>query len=99
MGPATVRNCALGRDDGSFVVASLNTSNTLQNITGTIVLAGAGKMGGAMLTGWLAQGLDPGRVVGDRAHPSPDISALAAKGIALNPVAKRTAPSTRWWSR
>ena len=40
-----------------------NTNNALQNITGTIVLAGAGKMGGAMLTGWLARGLDPKRVV------------------------------------
>ena len=30
----------------------------LANLSGTIVLAGAGKMGGAMLTGWLAQGLD-----------------------------------------
>jgi len=36
---------------------------TLQNITGTIALAGAGKMGGAMLTGWLAGGLEGKRVV------------------------------------
>ena len=40
-------------------VTALNPSNALQNINGPIVLAGAGKMGGAMLTGWLAQGLDP----------------------------------------
>jgi pyrroline-5-carboxylate reductase len=37
--------------------------STLQDITGTIALAGAGKMGGAMLTGWLAGGLDAKRVV------------------------------------
>ena len=34
-----------------------NPSDALANISGTIVLAGAGKMGGALLTGWLAQGL------------------------------------------
>jgi pyrroline-5-carboxylate reductase len=42
-------------------------------------------MGGAMLTGWLAQGLDPGRVVVIEPSPSPDISALAAQGVRLNP--------------
>ena len=62
------------------------TSNALQNITGTIALAGAGKMGGAMLTGWLAQGLDPRRVVVIEPHPSADISALVAKGVRLNPA-------------
>jgi pyrroline-5-carboxylate reductase len=59
--------------------------NPLQNITGTILLAGAGKMGGAMLTGWLAGGLDPRRVAVMDPHPSPEISALAAKGVVLNP--------------
>jgi pyrroline-5-carboxylate reductase len=60
-------------------------NNTLHNITGTIVLAGAGKMGGAMLTGWLARGLDPRHVVVIDPMPSPDISALTAKGVRLNP--------------
>ena len=63
----------------------MNTSNALKDIKDTIVLAGAGKMGGAMLTGWLAQGLDPKNVVVIEPHPSGDISALAAKGIRLNP--------------
>ena len=71
-------------DDGGCVVAAVD-SNALQNITGTIVLAGAGKMGGAMLTGWLAQGLDPKRVVVIEPSPSEEIGALAAKGIRLNP--------------
>jgi pyrroline-5-carboxylate reductase len=57
----------------------------LQNITGTIALAGAGKMGGAMLSGWLAQGLAPGRVVVIEPTPSPEINALAARGVRLNP--------------
>jgi pyrroline-5-carboxylate reductase len=59
--------------------------NGLQNISGTIALAGAGKMGGAMLTGWLAGGLDPARTVVIEPTPSADISALGAKGIRLNP--------------
>src|SRR5689334_21609577 len=58
---------------------------TLQNITGTIALAGAGKMGGAMLTGWLAGGLEAKRVVVIEPAPSAEISALATKGIRLNP--------------
>ena len=60
-------------------------SNALQNITGAIALAGAGNMGGAMLTGWLAQGLAPSRVVVIEPAPSAEITALAAKGIRLNP--------------
>ena len=62
-------------------------SNTLENITGTIVLAGAGKMGGAMLTGWLARGLDPKNIAVIEPSPSKDISALATKGVRLNPSA------------
>jgi pyrroline-5-carboxylate reductase len=66
-------------------VSTLSTSN-LQNITGTIALAGAGKMGGAMLTGWLAGGLDAKRVVVIEPTPSDEIKALAAKGVRLNPA-------------
>ncbi|WP_249148359.1 pyrroline-5-carboxylate reductase [Bradyrhizobium sp. AUGA SZCCT0177] len=45
-------------------------------------------MGGAMLTGWLAQGLDPQRVVVIEPHPASEINALAAQGIRLNPAPK-----------
>ena len=76
----------------------MNDSNTLQNIPGTIALAGAGKMGGAMLTGWLARRPRPQARRGDRADPSAEISALAAKGVRLNPEGRRRR-STRWWSR
>lgn len=65
---------------------TLSTTNALKNVHGTIALAGAGKMGGAMLTGWLAQGLDPRRVVVIEPHPSQEIKALA--GIRLNPTPK-----------
>lgn len=52
-----------------------------------LVLVGAGKMGGAMLTGWLAQGLDVSRVTVIDPYPSDDIRALQAKGLKLNPSA------------
>lgn len=66
----------------------LNNTNALNNITGILVLAGAGKMGGAMLSGWLARGLDASRVVVIEPHPSDEISALSTKGVRLNPPAK-----------
>ena len=66
----------------------MNTSSALQNITGTIVLAGAGKMGGAMLAGWLAQGLDAESVVVIEPHPSDEVRALTAKGVRLNPPSR-----------
>jgi pyrroline-5-carboxylate reductase len=72
-------------DDESFLVPSVNPSNALQNINGTIVLAGAGKMGGAMLSGWLAQGLDTSRAAVIEPHPSGDIRAHLTKGVRLNP--------------
>ena len=66
--------------------------SSLKDITGTILLAGAGKMGGAMLTGWLSGGLDPRRVAVIDPHISPEITALAAQGVALNPDVKATGP-------
>src|SRR5689334_22063564 len=63
----------------------MSNTNTLKNITGTLVLAGAGKMGGAMLTGWLAGGLDPKRVVVVEPYPGDEIRMLATRGIRLNP--------------
>ena len=56
----------------------------LQDIKGAIVLAGAGKMGGAMLSGWLAQGLDARSLGVIEPHPSDEIRALAAQGVRLN---------------
>ena len=67
---------------------SVTASNPLSNIKGTIVLAGAGKMGGAMLSGWLARGIDAKHVVVIEPHPASEISALATKGIRLNPSPK-----------
>ena len=64
----------------------MNDAQSLTHINASIVLAGAGKMGGAMLTGWLAQGLEAKRVAVIEPLPSPDISALAARGVRLNPL-------------
>ena len=64
----------------------MSSASALKQITGTIVLAGAGKMGGAMLTGWLAGGLDAKRVAVIEPYPSAEITALVAKGIRLNPT-------------
>ncbi len=52
----------------------------------TLVLVGAGKMGEALLRGWLAGGLAPQRVTIVEPQPSAAIAALAAeRGIAVNP--------------
>jgi pyrroline-5-carboxylate reductase len=59
-------------------------SHPLAKFPGTIVLAGAGKMGGALLTGWLAQGLDGGDVVVIDPQPSDEIRTLTARGVRFN---------------
>ena len=53
---------------------------------GSLALVGAGKMGGAMLEGWLALGLDLKNVVVLEPQPSPQISLLAGRGLCLNPA-------------
>jgi pyrroline-5-carboxylate reductase len=61
------------------------SSATLAATSDRIVLAGAGKMGGALLAGWIAQGLSPERVAVIEPNPSDDIRALTARGLHLNP--------------
>jgi pyrroline-5-carboxylate reductase len=57
-------------------------------LNGTLVLLGAGKMGGAMLEGWLKGGADPERIVAIDPAPPPEMKALLARhGIRLNPPA------------
>ncbi|MFC0282641.1 pyrroline-5-carboxylate reductase [Camelimonas abortus] len=59
----------------------------------SIVLAGAGRMGGAMLEGWLEGGLDPATVQVLEPHPSERLNALAARfGFALNPAPQTLRP-------
>jgi len=54
----------------------------------SLVLLGAGKMGGAMLEGWLARGLNPARIVVIEPQPAKAIKALARRGLKLNPKSK-----------
>jgi pyrroline-5-carboxylate reductase len=57
----------------------------LHDMSGRLVLVGAGKMGGALLEGWLGLGLPADHIVVLEPQPSPQIANLAARGIALNP--------------
>jgi pyrroline-5-carboxylate reductase len=66
--------------------SKIRSGNELGQFSGTVVLVGAGKMGAAMLHGWLALGLAPARVVAIEPEPTGDVSALAARGLLLNPV-------------
>jgi pyrroline-5-carboxylate reductase len=66
----------------------MSTSNkSLRDFSGTLVLVGAGKMGGAMLDGWLALGLDPAKVAIREPQPAADIAALKDRGVRINPAA------------
>jgi pyrroline-5-carboxylate reductase len=59
----------------------------------SLVLVGAGKMGEAMLRGWLAAGLEPTRVAILEPAPSPPIVDLAARlAMPLNPAARALRP-------
>jgi pyrroline-5-carboxylate reductase len=57
----------------------------LRDFAGRLVLVGAGKMGSALLEGWLRFGLDPKQVAVLEPQPSPQIAALTTHGLLLNP--------------
>src|SRR5947199_9207582 len=65
--------------------ANPHTTRLLAGLSKTILLAGAGKMGGAMLDAWVALGLSPANVVVLAPQPSPGIAALTERGVRLNP--------------
>jgi pyrroline-5-carboxylate reductase len=70
------------------MAASASTTQSarpLAHLSGTILLAGAGKMGSALLEGWLALGLDPGSIVVIEPAPAGHLTALADRGLVLNP--------------
>lgn len=57
-------------------------------LPGTLVLAGAGKMGGAMLRGWLDAGAAAAQIAVVDPQPAPDMVALAAEqGFSIHPDA------------
>lgn len=56
------------------------------HLPSSLILVGAGKMGGSMLEGWLKVGLNPQGVSILEPHPSDEIKRLSKeRGIALNP--------------
>ncbi len=59
---------------------------SLSDFDGTIVLVGAGKMGGAMLEGWHRLGMKFDRVVAIEPEPAPEIITLGARGLRINPA-------------
>ena len=68
--------------------ANAPSTADLRDFPGLLVLVGAGKMGGALLEGWLRLGLDPQQVAVLEPQPAPEISALARAGLKLNPDPK-----------
>jgi pyrroline-5-carboxylate reductase len=71
----------------------MTSSTSLEN-AGPVALVGAGKMGGALLEGWLARGLAPAQAVVIDPQPSVEIQALAGRGVWLNPD-RAAAPQAR----
>ncbi len=62
-------------------------------LDGPLVLVGAGNMGGAMLAGWLARGLDPKFIHVQDPSPPPAMAALLARhGIAASAEVTLTSP-------
>jgi len=61
------------------------TTADLRNFSGRLILVGAGKMGGALLEGWLRAGLDPKSAIVLEPQPAAQISALASRGVRINP--------------
>jgi pyrroline-5-carboxylate reductase len=60
---------------------------------GTVVLVGAGKMGGAMLEGWHRLGLKFDNVVAIEPQPSAEIMTLGQRGLRINPALDTIAAS------
>ncbi len=63
----------------------LANQKTLAKFSGALLLVGAGKMGGAMLDGWIARGLAPKRIAVIEPQAGKAVKALARRGLTLNP--------------
>jgi pyrroline-5-carboxylate reductase len=62
------------------------SARALADLSGTILLVGAGKMGSALLEGWLALGLDPKFAAVLEPQPSHELIGLSGRGLRLNPA-------------
>jgi pyrroline-5-carboxylate reductase len=60
----------------------------LSKFAGNLLLVGAGKMGQAMLDGWLARGLNPRKLTVIEPQPGKSIKTLVRRGLKLNPKGK-----------
>jgi pyrroline-5-carboxylate reductase len=60
---------------------------------GDVVLVGAGKMGGALLEGWISLGVDPTRIAIIEPQPTAAVAALAARGLRINAPAAALHPA------
>jgi pyrroline-5-carboxylate reductase len=60
---------------------------------GDVVLVGAGKMGGAMLEGWIGLGVDPARIAVIEPQPAAAVAALGPRGVRINPDAAALSPA------
>ncbi len=61
--------------------------NDAQHLPTSLILVGAGKMGGSMLEGWLKVGMKPSGVTVIDPRPSEEMTRFCSdKGIALNPA-------------
>ena len=65
--------------------STTQSAHPLAHLSGTILLAGAGKMGSALLEGWLALGLAPVNLAIVEPAPAGHLTELAARGVRLNP--------------
>jgi pyrroline-5-carboxylate reductase len=70
------------------MAARKSSLRTLTKFSGPLVLLGAGKMGSAMLEGWLARGLSPKKIVVLEPQPAKSLTALKRRGVKLNPKGK-----------
>ncbi len=69
------------------------STKPLKSFPGRLVLAGAGKMGAAMLSGWLKRGLAPNHITVIEPAPAKQIATLARRGVAINPGRERATAS------
>lgn len=64
---------------------TITIPQALDLIEGTILLAGAGKMGGALLTGWLNAGVPLSRIAVIEPHLSDELRQLVSLDLRVNP--------------
>lgn len=67
------------------------STQSLRAFKGPLLLVGAGKMGQAMLDGWLSRGLTPKKIAIIEPQPAKSLKAHARRGLTLNP--KKASPA------